>query len=169
MCIYIPFSTKRLNELRQSVDFDSMIEKEGELQEFEKDPLLPMIISDKDRDVGGSTLTKIISDKDRDDGGSTLTANYTKKKKEDTRSVGDGKVVNGGGVRSGASSPSPSVGTYLFVGAAACCVCYCCCYFCSDIIILKSYPNYILVLKLNFGVIFHNINILCRCIKQGSC
>ena len=96
------FSTKRLNELRQSVDFDSMIEKEGELQEFEKDP-----------------LPKIISDKDRDDGGSTLTANHTKKKEDTSVSVGDGKVVNGGGVRSGASSPSPSVGTYLFVGAAA--------------------------------------------------
>lgn len=101
MNTFVPLtlSTKRLNELRQSVDFDSMIEKEGELQELEKD-----------------THPKIISDKDRGDVGNTQTVNIEKKKEKDTEtSVGDGdeKVVNGGGVRSGASSPSPSVGTYV--------------------------------------------------------
>lgn len=88
------FSTKRLNELRKSVDFDSMTEKEGE-PELEKEPL------------------KIIPEKDKVDSRNTL---IIKDKKKDNTDApvgnGDGKVMNGDVVRSGASSPSPSVGTY---------------------------------------------------------
>lgn len=88
-------STKRLNELRMSRDFDFTMEKESDQLDFEKE-----------------TPLKIISE---DDLPKSQSINHEKRESPDMseREGKEKKVVNSNSVRSGASSPSLSVGMYL--------------------------------------------------------